>query len=329
MDATQRQAQRQRLEEEAARLVVDQARPGDPAAEADLLHWAAQSPAHGVALAQAQAAWASAERLRALPPAPAYRPPRLAMPRPSRRALLAGGAAATIIGGFSASLWWQGEGDHFATAIGERRSIALADGSHLHLNTDTALDVALHADRRTVRLIRGEAMFDIARDVLRPFLVTTGSTTLRVLGTAFNVRMREDLVELVVAHGLVGVEDAGMGLRKVAGGHGAAIHGRLVAVTALAHGALAQRIAWQDGVIDFDGRTLSEAVAEFNRYLPHPIVIADPDLASIRLGGVFPTGESDKFLDALESSFAIKAIKTSDQSVLLIKSGSAEPVHPI
>jgi transmembrane sensor len=81
---------------------------------------------------------------------------------------------------------------------------------------------------------------------------------------------------------------------------------------------LRQRTAWQDGVIELDGETLPQAVEEFNRYRTRPIIVGDPRLANLRVGGRFEVDEADKFLTALEGSFAVDAITAADGSILLV-----------
>lgn len=322
MDAAHSRAQRQCIEEEAARLVIDLAsRPPDSAARHEALRWAAQSPTHGVALAQAEAAWSSSERLRAAPPEEVGPAADDVHASPNRRRVLMSGIAAGVVAIPSALLLRQMlRGERLATGIGELRTVALADGSTLHLNTDTLVDVDLRPGARLATLLRGEAMFDIAQDAHRPFLVSVGAATLRAMGSAFNVRLHDSLVELVVERGLVGVVDGGRSLQRVAAGNSAAIHDGAIAINRLAPDMVSQRLAWQQGMINFDGQTLAQAVDQFNRYLPHPLVIADPSLASLRLGGTFAINEADKFVDALQQSFAVKAVPAEDGSVLLTSS---------
>lgn len=241
-----------------------------------------------------------------------------------RRRLVAGFVAASVVGVGATAAWrYSRDVELYRTQVGERRVVALADGSKVHLNTASTIEVSLKKDRRLVRLVKGEALFEVAHDKARPFLVDAGSAQLRAVGTAFNVRIRENVVELTVTEGVVAVGRSGRPEQQVAGPHvaaggGAVIGGGAVAPTVLGEKVLRQRTAWQDGVIELEGETLPQAVEEFNRYRAQPIVVGDARLANIRVGGRFEVDEADKFLLALESSFPVEAISSPDGGVLLV-----------
>jgi transmembrane sensor len=175
-----------------------------------------------------------------------------------------------------------------------------------------------------LRLVRGEALFEVAHDKQRPFLVDAASARMRAVGTAFNVRIRENVVELTVTEGVVAVVQTGDSVRRptaaphITAGDGAIIRSDAVAPTALDDQVLRQRTAWQDGVIELEGETLPQAVEEFNRYRVQPIIVGDARLANIRVGGRFEVDEADKFLTALASSFPVDAIKSADGTILLV-----------
>ncbi|RYF03902.1 MAG: hypothetical protein EOO77_30370, partial [Oxalobacteraceae bacterium] len=187
----------------------------------------------------------------------------------------------------------------------------------IDLNTGSVITVAFETSRRVVRLLQGEAMFDVAHDAERPFYVHVGGSLLRVLGTAFNVRIRAELVELTVSRGAVGVSDGAKMLRTVAAGYGAAIRGGVAETNHLGEAIIRQRTAWQDGVIELDGDTLEQAIAEFNRYRRAPIVLSDNRLAALRVGGRFGTSDSKQFINAVQQSFRIRMIANNDGSILL------------
>ena len=274
-----------------------------------------------------EAAWEMSARLRASPP-PMEHPAPVQDVAPelwfSRRRLVAGFMAASVVGVAGATAWrYARDVELYRTQVGERRVIALADGSRVHLNTASTIEVAMKKDRRLVRLVKGEALFEVAHDKARPFLVDAGSARLRAVGTAFNVRIRENVVELTVTEGVVAVAQSGEAVRKasaphIAAGGGAVIRPGAVAPTVLGGQVLRQRTAWQDGVIELEGETLPQAVEEFNRYRTQPIIVGDARLANIRVGGRFEVDEADKFLLALESSFPVDAIPSTDGSVLLV-----------
>jgi transmembrane sensor len=300
----------------------------DAAERRAIFEWIEADPRHAVAFARMEAAWDLAGRLRANPPAlEKVSTPQLdgdADQWLSRRRIVAGFVAATAVGGAGTAAWrYARDVELYRTQVGERRVVLLADGSRVRLNTGSTVEVALKKDRRLVRLVRGEALFEVAHDKARPFLVDAGSAQLRAVGTAFNVRIRENVVELTVTEGVVAVAETSDAVRRtaaphIAAGDGAIIRPGAVAPTALDGQVLRQRTAWQDGVIEFEGETLPQAVDEFNRYRAQPIILGDARLANIRVGGRFEVDEADKFLTALTSSFPVDAIKSPDGSVLLV-----------
>jgi transmembrane sensor len=292
----------------------------------DILEWIEADPRHAVAFARMEAAWEMAGRLRADPPpieraaSPAFGDADQWL---SRRRVVGAFVAASVVAGAATAAWrYAKDVELYRTQVGERSVVALSDGSRVHLNTASTIEVAMKKDRRLVRLIKGEAMFEVAHDRQRPFLVDAGSARLRAVGTAFNVRIRENVVELTVTEGVVAVVQAGDSVRNaaphIAAGAGAIIRSSAVAPTVLSGQILRQRTTWQDGVIELEGETLPQAVEEFNRYRTQPIVVGDARLANIRIGGRFEVDEADKFLTALTSSFPVDAIKSPDGSVLLV-----------
>lgn len=320
--------ERQAIEEEAARLYL-KARESDTDEDWDAAYaWVELNPAHGVAFAKAEAGWELTERLRES--APPVGPEAIAGPAGRFEALFSRrtmGAllAATLLGtvGTVAIQKWAVV-DRYRTVIGQERALRLADGSIVRLNTDSAIEVAMQNDQRFVRLLKGEARFDVAHNPARPFIVQAGDSTLRAVGTAFNVRLRPELTELTVIEGRVAVRDSGTAARTVAAGSAAAIRGGTVAITPLGRGQLVQRTAWQTGVIQFDGETLDQAVAEFNRYRRTPIVIGDPQIASIRIGGTFRPSNSDQFVTALRLSFGIRSVGDKGDSIILLPDDRAD-----
>ncbi|NOW48650.1 transmembrane sensor [Novosphingobium sp. SG751A] len=309
--AQDRAAQRKALEAEAARRFL-KAQAGNGAQDWDeAMAWVALRPEHGVAFAKVEAGWEFAEGLRS-------KPPPWIGERADRRIALSL-IAATIIGMiWTITLQLHGSVDRYHTALGEDRSVRLADGSLIHLNTATSVEVALREDGRHLHLLRGEARFDVAHDARRPFLVTIGSATVRAVGTAFNLRLRSDKTELTVIEGTVAVRDNGSLPRRVAAGNGAAIRGGTVAVTALRPASIQQRMAWERGRIELEGETLAQAVEDMNRYRAHPLILGDTKLAALRVGGSFHIRQSDDFVRALSASFGIRSIKGRDAAIILM-----------
>lgn len=317
----------QAIEAEAARLYL-MARASDAADDWNAAYaWVAQDPAHGFAFAKAEAGWELAERLNELPagqiddPVPGGR---IAeddnQPLIGRRGLLVGLAAGAASIGIATTVALRllGTVDHYRTALGETRMVPLADGSLVHLNTNSSIEVALRDDIRSIKLLKGEARFDVAHDPKRPFIVNADGTLVRAVGTMFNVRLRPDVTELTVIQGIVAVRNGNSAVRRIESGRSAAVRSGSIAVTHLEPAKIKQRIAWQDGMVEFEGDTLAQAVEEFNRYRATPLVIGDPALASLRVGGAFRLDRSQDFVQALESGFGVHAVPGSDNSIILV-----------
>lgn len=305
----------------------------------EINRWIASDPHHAVAFARVQAGWEMSARLTSvLPGSPADTQPELiapgegagakAWPISNRRTVMAGLAAASVAAvAIPAIRLFKDNGEVFETLRGERRTLKLADGSKLSLNTASKVDVVMGRDERLVRLLQGEALFEVAHDPERSFVVATEDTRIQAIGTAFNVRVRADAVELTVTEGIVAVSNHASesgktdGQARVMAGKGAVIRSGTVAVTPLDDRMVEQRVAWRDGVISLDGNSIEQAVEEFNRYRSAPIIIGDTRIASLRVGGRFECDESEKFIAALQRSFPIKAIQNNDKSVLLLPAG--------
>lgn len=325
-----------RIEETAARWIVR--REGEEwstADERDLTVWLDETMAHRAAFWRLQHGWNQADRIGALGPhLPS--PPRGRLHHARRaiartRPVLAGALAATLAlaVGLGTHAWRvapPGTAPASAqmialhTPVGTRRTVALGDGSRIELNTATLLRTTGRPDGREVWLDRGEAYFDIAHRVDRPFVVHAGTRKVTVLGTRFSVRRNGDTVTVAVLSGRVRVDDATAdfsGRAAVIGAGDIAItrpRGTLVAVAAPAR---VQAItAWRDGLLMFDRTRLADAVADFNRYTTRPIRIDDPRTAEIRIGGAFRIDNSDGFLDLLHTAYGLTIRSEPDRIVV-------------
>lgn len=210
----------------------------------------------------------------------------------------------------------------YRTAIGEHRRILLPDDSVITLNTNTEASVVYTAEGRDVQLYRGEAHFVIAPSAERPFSVEAGSGTVTAVGTAFNVYVRDDLVEVTVTEGVVEVLPQAADLDAVAA-RSQAPHsesGTTAAVETLAQGErlryrnsvesrskvdpgeLAREMAWQDGMLDFQGDTLASVIEEASRYTAMRMTIEDPEIANLSVTGYFKAGDIETLLGLIDSN---------------------------
>lgn len=289
--------------------------PLSDADQAALEAWAAADPRRAGAYAKALAVSAHLDRARGLGTdfAPAAHPVAKAVDR--RRLLATGGllAAASVVGaiGYGANSLR----GRVTTAKGDIRRAPLADGSAVTLNTDTAIRAAFNDKIRRVELLRGEALFDVAKDPARPFVVMAGDVRVRAVGTSFTVRTHADgQVGVVVREGVVEVWRGSSGNPvRMAAAHAVQVAaGGALAPTTVGSVAVDRALAWRQGQIDLDGLTLGQAAAEFARYSDRRIVIDDPAVAALKMTGLFSASDPDGFARAAALSLGLTAIPQAD-----------------
>jgi len=226
--------------------------------------------------------------------------------------LIAAGAYISAVGIY--------ERGRYSTPVGKVTRIAIADGSHIILNTDSLIRVSLTAKARAVELRRGEAFFEVAKDPLRPFVVTAGSQRVIAVGTEFSVRREGSDAEIVVTEGKVRVEAGGPGspIPPESLPAGSVAHagqsGMLVKTEAVAMAE--ERLSWRNGVLIFHEATLADAAMKFNRFTSHKIVIRDPKVAEMRISGTFKATNSEAFVRLLEHGYPVHAEVTGGETVL-------------
>lgn len=257
---------------------------------------------------------------------------------PDRRRVLGTAAAIVAIGVFAwfgaYHLGWSS----YETGVGERQKIVLADGTTIDVNTRTHLDARISGSRRDIMLERGEALFHVAHDAKRPFYVVAGATVVRAVGTAFSVRVRDsEHVDVLVAEGSVAVgapgEDANFEnpsllerAPRVSAGQAATVRRKSVEVHNLQAQDITRKLAWTTGRLDFQGETLDDAIAEFNRYNQRQIRIADLSIAKLRVGGGnFSTADVDSFVAALQRSFNLRVQGGDNDSDIHLFAGGKPP----
>jgi transmembrane sensor len=222
------------------------------------------------------------------------------------RRLIAAASVAIVVfvgGGFA---WWWSSGTavaNYATATGKQRSVSLADGSKVMLNTATALDTHLARHTRSVRLRQGEAVFHVVHEADRPFVVHAGSVTVTDLGTRFDVRRDRKRTIVTVIEGAVAVARGSRSAELTSGEQLTAGNG----VWRERHVRAATVTAWTRGNLIFHATPLADAVAQANRYAQKRLVIVDSSLKRIKISGRFRTGNTDALVRALQSAFPIRA----------------------
>lgn len=195
----------------------------------------------------------------------------------------------------------------FETAVGQRLRTTLADGTIVTLNTNTALEVAYSEARRVIRLQRGQALFEVAKNRHRPFVVEAGGREITALGTVFEVRLDPGGMHVLLAEGRVSIAHArppGVELGPKRAGTiflrpGQSFVARLGEIERVRPANIESALLWRSGLIDFNDVTLAEASAELNRYAARKLVIRDSRIAALHVSGVFRVGSPDRFADAV------------------------------
>lgn len=215
------------------------------------------------------------------------------------------------------------DGSTFRTEVGQRSTLTLADGSVIELNTDSLVRVDYSDERRGVRLLRGQALFEVAHDSTRPFVVEAGGQRITALGTAFDVRLRSGELRVTLIEGEVAVESAeasgeagGAEARRLRPGQQLLAAADAPAVVRPAN--VEQAVSWRTGRVIFSDEPLGQVVQEINRYSRRKVVLDDPSLADLRVSGIFRAGSVDNFVTALDSAFPIasRSDQTRDEIVL-------------
>ena len=224
----------------------------------------------------------------------------------NRRTLLTFGAVG--LAGLSAAYLWMPaaeSGTRLATATGERRSFRLQDGSSLSLNASSHALVDFRPDGRLVTLERGQAIFDVAHDPLRPFRVSAGGGEIAALGTRFDVDMRQSGIAVTVLGGTVEITQAPESRTRLEAGQ-QILFGPDTGLTRPRPADAAEATAWQAGRLVFSERPLFDIVEAIARYRRRPLFIASAHLGRLRLTGAFDLDDTDKVLTAMAETLPVK-----------------------
>lgn len=293
--------------------------------EEDLLRfrqWLTAAASHRAAFEAERRFWS---RLGAMRPEPA-RPGRHGWAAPRRgwrfRRVLAGALAAACLAAvllLGTGILRLPEGD-YRTAEGGQRSVTLPDGSVARLNTDTAIALDYAAGERRVRLLRGEALFEVVADRGRPFRVAAAKGVTEAIGTAFVVRIGPEATTVTVTEGTVGVTapagatPGGATVRVAQGQRTSYRDGEAPLPVAPADGAAA---LWRQGIIRIDDLPLDEALAELDRYRPGRILLLGSGAAYRSVSGAFDVGDVDGAIAGLAATHGLRVTMITPYLVIL------------
>jgi transmembrane sensor len=332
------------IESLAAQWLIRQQNESWTNAQQEALNsWLQESTAHLVSYLRLETALRRTDRLRALragvlpgvvPPPGSWSnsaPPDESTPptneavaqHKSRKTWLAAAAAciAFLLGSLCLTLMRNTTEQRYATRIGDLTRLTLADGSQVTLNTGTEIRVSLGAGQRIIDLDSGEAFFVVAQDPSRPFVIHAGDKQVIALGTALSVRLFTNSdIRVLVTDGRVQLGPVASNFPEqitvLDAGMLAHTHANQVRVQAASEAQAQQLMSWREGFVTFRDTPLTEAIAELNRYNRRQLVIADPSIATLRVGGKFRCTNVEAFLVLLQRSFPI-VTEVSGERILL------------
>ncbi len=260
-------------------------------------------------------------------------------PSSKSRKLLAGIAASIVFAaGVLGALVWSSLStgpklEVYRTGLGEQRSIVLEDGSIIELNTLTAVGVAYADDERQVTLIDGEALFDVEENSSRPFVVDTGSASVRVVGTRFNIYKSNSATEVTVLEGKVAIERPAIGGEPPVRGSPSATVGDAVVellvgeqarfeprkpqITTATLASIEPVTAWTERRLVFEATPLGEIIAQFNRYNADPLQLGDAALAELELSGVFDSNDPESLIEFLQHVRDVETVRRPDGALVI------------
>jgi transmembrane sensor len=237
------------------------------------------------------------------------------------------------------TLWYQNfRMPIYATTFGEQRSITLTDGSVIDINSRSKIRIRYSAQERDVDLLEGQALFHVAKNPGRPFLVSTATTQVRAVGTEFDVYQKQSGTVISVVEGRVAVQlrsptasNETADLPQVTAAHQDEAGARksdsrpiflaageqvLVTTTAMqraAHPNIAIATSWTQRQLEFESASLSEVAEEFNRYNERQLVIEDPTLYDFHISGVFSSSDPGSLVRFLRERPGVQVTETASE----------------
>jgi transmembrane sensor len=222
------------------------------------------------------------------------------------------------------------------TSIGQQARFSLSDGSRVKLNTNSLVEVSFSKKMRLLTLIKGEASFDVTKDKSRPFMVRVGKNSFTALGTIFNIEKKSNKdIELVVTEGRVLISESYQPIDQLVKQQTRLTTDRLPGVV-IASGEIAtiensaytankrmsfeqiQRVlAWQQGMLVFNGQPLDEALTEVSRYTTIKFEIIDSKLTQTKVSGYFKANDIDGLLESLKNNFNVQFEKVNNNIIRL------------
>jgi len=305
----------------------------------ELTRWLEADSRHRGALLRAQVVWEDLDRLAALatgtqlggePPSirrvavstgevPA--PPTLIAVQTasglSKRITLGFAVAAGLVMVVGVLLYFRLGAQSYSTPLGRTDRVRLEDGSEVTLNTDTRIRVQLRNPERRIELDNGEALFKVAKDPERPFIVHVGTLSVRAIGTTFAVRRGASRTDIMVTEGVVELTDQSEAAVPppqliLANQRATVVESRNVAIQKYTPETMENQLAWADAVVRFTGEPLATAIAELNRHNRIQIVVDDPVLAARPVAGTFKLTDPTNFAATIAIALGVQQARQDE-----------------
>ena len=290
------------------------------AEQASLDAWLAESLAHRIAYFRLDAAWSRTTRLAALRSRPRTRG--VTRGETARPTIIKTAAAIFIVGLVALgglSYFSRSPEPTYRTAMGERKIIALSDGSRIELNTNTELSVRSGKNQRVVTLVHGEAYFQVKHDAEHRFEVIAGGHRVTDLGTKFLVRSDPGLLKVELLEGSAQF-DAPDGRMEspilLVPGERLVVANNLIRTTIKTTESLTNELGWRRGMLIFENASLSAVVDEFNRYNREKIVVANDGAASVRITASFRTNGTEDFKQLAQAMLGLRVQHLNGETVI-------------
>lgn len=282
--------------------------------------WLTASEFHRASYWRLEAAWAEASRLAALRSLDRSDGPLRRLFNPGAWKVVAAALLFAVTGTAIYQVYSVPDVREYATPVGGHRTLTLPDGTIIELNTDTVVSIANDLSQPKVWLTKGEAYFQVVHNPLRPFIVIAGDHKITDLGTKFVIHRTEKGIEVALLEGRAQLDSFGRDMpqrsTELTPGEIATATSDGMSVTRKPVQSLSNELSWRKGLLVFDGTTLADAVADFNRYNVEKIVIRDPSVMQLRVNGTFPVHARQEFVDVAQTVFGLRLKSQGDNTLI-------------
>lgn len=229
-------------------------------------------------------------------------------------------AAAVVLTAFTAGIMaWLNHAPRYSTGIGEQRSIVFPDGSTVNLNSRSSIRVRYSREERAVDLLQGQALFSVAKDAARPFVVSSDSTQVRAVGTQFDVYKKHGGTVVTVVEGKVAVLDHAQPDIFVSAGEQLTVERNIVERNSVPRPEPTNPVlatAWTQRQLVFESTPLAEVAEEFNRYNERQLQIRDSALNTLEIDGVFSSTDPASLIRFLRARRGVQVTERASGFVI-------------